>query len=631
MFTFSNMFSKNILLGSSLLIGYAAASGCVDAYVQCGGEGYNGLTTCCEVNGVPHVCQGTQWYMNCHPSSGQATPTPPPVPNTNGDPTPDPTAMPTQPPTLEPSVEYGGTCAALYAQCGGRDWTGARVCCDDHVCAVTSEWYSGCQLATNHPPTTQEPTREPTPQSTANHPTVPTQHPTNAPTPDPTQAPTGAPVTGRPTPTVTVPTPTVEVTSSDDYIQALVDDLKTADSSTVFQYELPTGQWATSDLYKWDDMILAVKSMAEQGVGDAKLWIAGVGDGIAGMAEDLRIKYAKVNIAAFLSQAMQESIRYNACDENNWSDPAVVAGHGGSSYSATSACGQLHQSYQDYKCTAEENHAAFNDGTGRGEMACPMVPTMKMRAFTQAKWYGAPAKLFCAPKTDLPFAPRWDYKAPWCAQPGGYDHVAPFPEGDQFDFGEYLEYVKNGGGCKDYVGIKTGGWTFTGEGCYDGKCPGSAAPNFDQPEGRTDVEGCCWWGRGAIQTTGTCNFGKLNFYMGKRAVERGAQSLFPEIDFCANPNAICDPSSPKELKWIAGFFYWLNAVQTYESGGWNYIEKLMNWVDEGMNLNDFNFIDGASGIVNRGCHNPDCGTGALHAAPERRANFKRVLEAMGLK
>jgi hypothetical protein len=38
------------------------------------------------------------------------------------------------------------------------------------------------------------------------------------------------------------------------------------------------------------------------------------------------------------------------------------------------------------------------------------------------------------------------------------------------------------------------------------------------------------------------------------------------------------------------------------------------WVDNGMNTGDSSFINGASGIVNRGCHNPpNCGTGELHA------------------
>merc|ERR1712195_166541 len=43
----------------------------------------------------------------------------------------------------------------------------------------------------------------------------------------------------------------------------------------------------------------------------------------------------------------------------------------------------------------------------------------------------------------------------------------------------------HGGSCRDFDGIKAGGWTFCG-----GKgCPSCAAPVFNQPA-RTDVEGC---------------------------------------------------------------------------------------------------------------------------------------------
>merc|ERR1719493_506850 len=141
-------------------------------------------------------------------------------------------------------------------------------------------------------------------------------------------------------------------------------------------------------------MITAVREMATRGVGSAKLWVGEGGDNPV---------YGLVNIAAFLAQCMQETIQYNACDENNWSDTAVVAEAGGSVYSSTSACGQLHQSYQDYTCSAEEDELAG------GKMACDVDPDMEMRAYTHAKWYGAPAALFCAPKSKVPKAPRWEH------------------------------------------------------------------------------------------------------------------------------------------------------------------------------------------------------------------------------
>jgi len=376
-------------------------------------------------------------------------------------------------------------------------------------------------------------------------------------------------------------------------------------------YDTGSG-WQESDIYTWPDMIRAVDLMASNGVGSLRLWVG-----------DDQTVYGLVNIAAFLAQSMQETIQYNACDENNWSDKAVVQEAGGSEYSATAACGQLHQSYQHYTCSAEE------DALAGGRMACEVDETMEMRAFTQAKWYGAPAKLFCAPKTKVPKAPRWDHAQPWCPQAGGWGYEPAFDDNVSLD--EYFNYVNSGGGCKDYQGIKTGGWSFSEKGCSDGACPGSAAPLFGVAEGRTDVEGCCWWGRGVIQTTGTCNFGKLNYYMGKRAADEGRAAIYPGVDFCRNPSAICDPSGPSELKWVAGLFYWLNAVQPYSKGGWNYIAELKRWVDGGMVASDSSFIDGASGIVNRGCHNPPhCGTGELHAGEKRAQNFRKVLTAMKL-
>lgn len=414
----------------------------------------------------------------------------------------------------------------------------------------------------------------------------------------------------------TTPRPTTSAEplppSGDDTIDAAIKALEAANSAGVFMYDTGNG-WIESDIYTWPDMVKAVSVMANKGVGKNKLWLGSDGKHVYGL----------VNVAAFLAQAMQETIQYNACDENSWSDRAVVAEHGGSEYSAASACGQLHQSYQDYTCSAEE------DAEAGGRMACEVDPDMEMRASTQAQWYGAPAKLFCAPKSKIPKAPRWDYNSPWCAPEGMHGHEAPFPDDVPLD--EYFKYVSEGGSCKDYKGIKTGGWTFEGAGCTDGACPNSVAPLFNQPEPRTDVEGCCWWGRGVIQTTGTCNFGKLNYYLGKRANDEGRDAAFPEIDFCKNPSAICETGGRAEVKWVAGLFFWLNSVQPYTSGDWSFYDELKKWVDKGMPMSDTSFIDGVSGIVNRGCHNPpNCGTGELHAGGKRVENFRKVLKAMGL-
>ena len=69
-----------------------------------------------------------------------------------------------------------------------------------------------------------------------------------------------------------------------------------------------------------------------------------------------------------------------------------------------------------------------------------------------------------------------------------------------------------------------------------------------------------------------------------------------------DPEIICSSSEYKELKWIAGEFYWMESVQPYDEGGWNYLAELKKFVAGGMT--DTGFINAVSGIVNRGCHNP---------------------------
>jgi len=384
--------------------------------------------------------------------------------------------------------------------------------------------------------------------------------------------------------------------------------LEAVDSTGVFMFQKPDLKWAPSTLYLWKDMIAGVKIMATQGIGKQKLFVG----------EGNNFNYGLVNLAAFLGESMKETIMYNACDENNWSNPAVTHQFGGTPYTASYACGQGKQSYQDYKCSAEDNKLAG------GKMACDFDPNMELRAHTQAQWYGAPPKLFCAPKSKVPKAPLWNYGSPWCPAKGGYGYKKPFADDAPLD--DYFKYVNAGGSCRDYDPVKAGGWNF----CSGKGCANAPAPIFHQP-GRTDVEGCCWWGRGVIQTTGVCNFGKLNYFMGARGKAEGRDVLYPTLDFCKNPEAICDPKSPPALKWIAGFFYWLNSVQSYvDKDGWKYMEKLKNWTDAGMNTADESYINACSGIVNRGCYNPPCGGNVMDGGKQRAANFAIVLKAMKL-
>jgi len=336
----------------------------------------------------------------------------------------------------------------------------------------------------------------------------------------------------------------------------------------LFLYETPGMQWVPSSVYRFSGLFDGLKIMHSQGIAGRKLYVGG---------DDRSCRhchmYGLVNVAAFLAQAMKETIRYDACDENSWDRVGRDK-----RYPISNSCGQLGQSYQDYHCSDEEKH-----------MECQVDPEMTITAVTNARWWGAPGPLTCGPKSKYPQTGYWDYT----------------------------------GVCDDK-------WANPPKFCtaYEGQKGGTTVNDvaYANGAGRTDVEGCCWWGRGVIQTTGICNFGKLNYFLGKRAADEGREAKYPDIDFCRDPEAICSSKEHQELKWIAGFFYWVESVQAYDEGGWSYVEELHKFVNEGMQ--DDAFINAVSGIVNRGCHNPPCGTGDLDGGPERVENFQKVLSAL---
>lgn len=72
----------------------------------------------------------------------------------------------------------------------------------------------------------------------------------------------------------------------------------------------------------------------------------------------------------------------------------------------------------------------------------------------------------------------------------------------------------------------------------------------------TVTSGCCWWGRGAIQTTGPNNYGLLN----QEIISQIDSLVEKNVDICSNPEAMCQHP---ETKWLGAIFYWANNVQGY--------------------------------------------------------------------
>lgn len=151
---------------------------------------------------------------------------------------------------------------------------------------------------------------------------------------------------------------------------------------------------------------------------------------------------------------------------------------------------------------------------------------------------------------------------------------------------------------------------------------------------------CCWWGRGTLQTRGVCQYGKLDYYLGARAAREGRPARYPHLDFCASPQSVCsDLPGDSAVEWITGLFRWIADVQSYASdnddgsAGWNYIQKLHEFVMGGMA--DGMFIRSVSSIVTFGCHEAPC-PGAedtlveMTDAGERWSYFLQALEVLGL-
>mgnify|MGYP006078693603 CR=1 FL=1 len=180
--------------------------------------------------------------------------------------------------------------------------------------------------------------------------------------------------------------------------------------------------------------------------------------------------------------------------------------------------------------------------------------------------------------------------------------------------------------------------------CIDNQCTsyaiGSDAASHTEIK---STEGCGWWGRGVIQTTGPCNFGKLNASLQSIKEDDDSFKYKDKFNLCKTPDLICNTTKWPELKWIAGFSYWLTDVQSHAAGAdhdkdpsWDIADKIKNIDISDTNIysisddrieteassdNSFNlFVDATSGLVNRGCAKTTCTAGDVHNVKERRKN-----------
>lgn len=125
-------------------------------------------------------------------------------------------------------------------------------------------------------------------------------------------------------------------------------------------------------------------------------------------------------------------------------------------------------------------------------------------------------------------------------------------------------------------------------------------------------------------TRGRCILGKLNAYLGVGAIESGS-AVYPDADFCADPEAICKHPKTEELRWVLAMLEWTDRIQSYNNlndagvmkAGWNYRDQLTYFANEyyadGVieeyyeeGVFDETFIREVVNITTRNCHDDSC-------------------------
>ena len=363
----------------------------------------------------------------------------------------------------------------------------------------------------------------------------PTNFPTEIPIILPTEAPTLTPVTEFPTASPIIGGKALE------YIESK----RVLFEKFVLVSYTAAGVSYQSTLYTFDEFLRSLEVMGTDGFGaDFEFFL---------FDSTADYYYGMVNTAAFLANAMVESISTDSCDESH---EEGINGR----YAISNSCGQYKRSYQDEKC--EDN-----------AYSCPVVSTMEVTAVTSAPGARSPPPFMCKPGSS--YAGYWD--------------------------------------------------TNTG-------MPVKAA--YSNSNGRTDVEGCCFWGRGALLTRNVCNLGKLNYYLGKGGANEKRKVLYPDIDFCANPEATCSSPVAEDLRWRSGMFEWSDRVQRYNSDGWDYKDQLLKLVDGDLGYESLlEFITSTSRILSNGCHQRGCAQPnnpefEIKRLDERIANFDLIVNTI---
>ena len=132
-------------------------------------------------------------------------------------------------------------------------------------------------------------------------------------------------------------------------------------------------------------------------------------------------------------------------------------------------------------------------------------------------------------------------------------------------------------------------------------CPLADPPNVGYIEGAQAADGadpmfcgtsgtldCCWWGRGMIQITGQCNYGKFQHWYGSQL----------GMNVCGDPSQICDNDVYPLAKYWAAFGPWVGGISNNWCG-YDFQANLRRWGRHGFRKGD-SFVTRVGGLLNQG-------------------------------
>ena len=262
-----------------------------------------------------------------------------------------------------------------YAQCGLNNDVlalhscGAGTIFDSMMNQCNWDYVSYCDARKSCAPT-KTPTQLPS--------TTPTESPLYAPSGEPSASPTGGP------------------TREFDFFRNIeTDGMRREFETIVFRSYTSQGIAFPSTRYTYSGLMKSLREMAFTGIpyndpvnNKEQRFLFYLG------YEEEKLLYGQVNVAAFLANAVVESIQYDTCDEFNWDQ---VSGR----YAISNSCGQNFRSYQDELCT----------NPNEVDMSCAVDTSMEVTSATSnvGREGKEPPPFICQPKADVNDYPGyWD-------------------------------------------------------------------------------------------------------------------------------------------------------------------------------------------------------------------------------